>query len=99
MNRAAQLKRFQPIERLRRLRGSEPEEQSEIGAALTRLSQTPDGKKFLDWLWLQTKGKTLPADASDGAFREHNAVCTLFDRILRLVEEQDDGKRRASGHG
>lgn len=97
MNKSEQLRRFQPIARLRRIRGGKEAEPSKVGEALTRIAQSPDGKIFLDWLWLQTRGKSVPADASDSAFRDHNANCILFDRILNLVEDKDVGTGRQHG--
>lgn len=93
MNRQQQLRRFKPVARLRRVGGTDAPHENALAAAVTRIASSPDGKIFLDWLWTQTHGKVLPHDAPDSAFRELNANRSLFDKILRLVEDTDGGRR------
>ena len=93
MNRQQQLRRFNPVARLRRVGGTDVPHENALVAAVTRISKSPDGKLLLDWLWTQTHGKVLPLDAPDSAFRDLNANRSLFDKILRLVEDTDDGRR------
>lgn len=91
MTRRAQLHRFNPMARLRRLRGVDAYDPGELKIAVTRLAHTPDGQVLLGWLEQQTHGKILLHDAPDSALRELMAHRSLFDRILKLIEEPNDG--------
>ncbi len=96
MNRATQLKKFDPIARLRRIRGVAEPELSALSGAVTRIENSPDGRIFFEWLYWQTHGKVLPHDAPESALREVMANRSLFDRILKLVEDTNDNRRSGS---
>lgn len=91
MNRAEQLRRFQPIKRLRRIRGYKEPEPSDVQKAVRRWATTPEGEVMLNWLWARTHGRIMPTDASDSALREHAGARKLADEILRMVETTHDG--------
>jgi hypothetical protein len=107
MQRNAALQGFDPIGRLRRLRGDKPIEPSKLAKAVTRIANSPDGKLLLEWLWAQTYGRSLAEDAPDSALREQAANKRLLDKILTLIEEphasavdqtqKPAGRRRRSG--
>ena len=90
--RQARLERFgvDPLKRLRRLRGDYAPEPSDLQKAVRRILASPDGKMLANWMFAQSYGRTVIADAPDSALREMEARKRFFDQILALAEEPSE---------
>lgn len=72
---------------LARMRGkAAPADEDSIADAIFRISQSPDGERFLNWVYHNTLGFNLPDDAPDGALRADAARKKFASTIFNLVE-------------
>lgn len=83
---------------LKRSQGRKLEESdTDVCAALARLSQTPDGDLLLKWIHQQTLGRTIPDDASEGALRASEArrsfATLIFNMLDRGLKRNERPKR------
>lgn len=76
-----------PFARLRRLRGDDAPDESEVRAALQRLFKTNDGQIFLNWMIAQSYGRSIPESADDSALRANEVRKRFLDQILSLAED------------
>lgn len=83
---------------LQRIRGQEavPSE-DDIAVVLARLAATPDGSRFLDWVYAQTLAVEIPPDASEGALRQGMAIKSFATRIFNLLERGRIANGRRGG--
>lgn len=83
---------------LKRSRGRKLDEaDTDVCAALARLSVTPDGDLLLKWIHQQTLGRIVPDDISDGALRTDAArrsfAALIFSMLDRGLKRNERPKR------
>lgn len=82
-----------PIARLRRLRGDNAAQDSEVREAFQRVFKSNDGQILLNWMIAQSYGRTVPENADDSALRANEVRKRFLDQILALAEDTSAATR------